>query len=427
MSSRNGVFGEMEMELSRGGHWRNWVGNQAFVAGHMASPASEDEISSLVRRATRQGQNVRCSGAGHSFTPIVATSGLLLNLDRYQGVIHTDRNSRQVTVAAGTTIKALASHLKNEGLSLLNQGDIDSQTTAGAFATGTHGTGIALGNLSSNVVGMRIVTPDGSILKVDGRENIELLHATQVNLGLFGVVSEITLTVTESYNLRERLSREDFETCMEMHDELARQHRHFCFWWCPTRASRELYGFPDTAQVSRSSRDYDVCEVRVLDATTEEPSVKSAFERVGHNSEIFPQEYAPNFHELEYAVPAIYGKQALREIRELMLTKHMDCIFPVEYRFTAGDPAWISPFHNQDSVTISCSGDPKGADYWPFLRDVDRILREFGSRPHWGKLHFTNREDVDRLFPKASAFRELRRDIDPEGFFLNDHLSTLFR
>jgi D-arabinono-1,4-lactone oxidase len=41
-------------------------------------------------------------------------------------------------------------------------------------------------------------------------------------------------------------------------------------------------------------------------------------------------------------------------------------------------------------------------------------------------LHFTNRDDVDRLFPKAAAFRELRRSVDPEGFFLNDHLRTLF-
>ena len=65
-------------------------------------------------------------------------------------------------------------------------------------------------------------------------------------------------------------------------------------------------------------------------------------------------------------------------------------------------------------------------DYWPFLKVVDDILRQCGSRPHWGKLHFTQREDVDRWFPKAEAFRQLRRSVDPNGYFLNDHLRTLF-
>jgi FAD/FMN-containing dehydrogenase len=50
---------------------------------------------------------------------------------------------------------------------------------------------------------MRIVRPDGSILEVSDRTDADLLHATQVNLGLFGVVSQITLQVMDSYNLHE--------------------------------------------------------------------------------------------------------------------------------------------------------------------------------------------------------------------------------
>jgi FAD/FMN-containing dehydrogenase len=414
------------MEIPRGGHWRNWVGNQSFVASHMAAPSSEEELAALMKEATGQGLNVRCSGSGHSFTPIVATSGMLLSLKDYQGVLHVDRGANRVTVAAGTKINAITQHLKRAGFSLSNQGDIDSQAIAGALATGTHGTGTTLGNLSSQVVGMRIVRPDGSILEVSDRTDVDLLHATQVNLGLFGVVSQITLQVMDSYNLHERIWREDFDACMEMHDELAARHRHFSFFWCPKSESRHLYCLPDTSQASNSAKDYDVCEVKVMDITSEMQPSESPFEKIAYSSEVYPIEYVPNFHELEYAVPASYGKQALCEIRELILTKHTDCIYPVEYRFTAADPAWISPFYEQNSVTISCSGGPNGVDYWPFLRDVDDILRRYGSRPHWGKLHFTNRDDVDRLFPKAAAFRELRRSVDPEGFFLNDHLRTLF-
>lgn len=414
------------MQLEPGGHWRNWVGNQSFVARHKGMPGSEDELAAMVSTATRQGLNVRCAGSGHSFTPVVATSGLLLSLEKLAGLRHVDHGRRQVTVAAGTRIHDVGQALKKIGLSLANQGDIDSQALAGALLTGTHGTGITLGNLASQVVGMRLVQPDGSILEVSNARDPDLVRACRVSLGLLGVVSSITLQAMPSYNLRERVWRDDFETCMSRHDDLAKNHRHFAFFWCPVEASRQLYCLDDTSAISSTRNVDDVCEMKVMDITEDEPSALSgSFERIAYSSDIYPIEYVPNFHELEYAVPVGHGKAALREVRDLMLTKHKDCIYPVEYRFTAGDPGWISPFYEQDSVTISVSGGP-GRDDWGYLTDVDAILRRYGSRPHWGKLHFCNRDDVTTLYPRAEAFRALRRRLDPEGAFLNDHLRQMF-
>jgi FAD/FMN-containing dehydrogenase len=410
-------------QLKQGGHWRNWVGNQAFVAHSSAAPQSEDELSSLVRTATGQGLNVRCAGSGHSFTPVVETSGLLLSLKGYSGIVSVDESRKRVTVKAGTTINALGKELKSLGLSMVNQGDIDSQAIAGAFTTGTHGTGARLGNLASSIVGTRLVQPDGSVVVVD-ESNPDLLLASRVHVGTLGIMSEITLQVMDSYNLHEKLWRADFDECMEQHDQLAADHRHFGFFWCPVPESRDLYCLPDTASTSGSGRTSDVCEMKIMDITEEAP-MERGFEKIAYSSEIYPIEYVPNFHELEYAVPVVHGKDAVKAVRRLMLDKHPTCIYPIEYRFTAGDPAWMSPFHEQDSITLSVSGEP-GTDYWQYLKDVDDILREYGSRPHWGKLHFLTGEDVTDLYPKAEAFRALRRKFDPEGRFLNDHLTQLF-
>jgi hypothetical protein len=94
---------------------------------------------------TAQGLNVRVAGSGHSFTPVALTNGLHLTLANMTGVRHVDHERRRVTAAAGTTINELVRALKVEGLSMINQGDIDSQALAGALTTGTHGTGVALG------------------------------------------------------------------------------------------------------------------------------------------------------------------------------------------------------------------------------------------------------------------------------------------
>lgn len=413
------------MQFEKGGLWRNWVGNQSCVPQYKAAPDSEALLAEMVQSADARDLQIRCAGSGHSFTPVVGTNGLLLSLASLCGVLDVDRERKRVTVAAGTRIGDIGRELKKLGLSLANQGDIDTQAIAGAFTTGTHGTGASLGCLATQIVGLRMVQPDGSILAVDDA-NLDMLHAAQVAVGTLGVISAVTIQATDAYSLREHLWRDDFETCMERHDELAASHRHFGFFWCPTPDSRHLYCLPDTSGAPRTTtrKTADVCEIKVMDVTEAEP-LETPFERVAYSSEIYPIEYVPNFHELEYAVPLKHGKDAIRAVRELMLTKHTNCIYPIEYRFTAGDPAWMSPFHHQDSITLSVSGGP-GIDYWDYLRDVDAILRQFNSRPHWGKMHFLDTEDVSELYPKAGDFRALRRKLDPNGRFLNDHLRMLF-
>ena len=192
------------VRLGAGGHWRNWVGNQSFVARHKGEPASEDELAAMVAQAARENLPVRVAGSGHSFTPVVATGGLLLSLKNMQGVVSADLARKRVTVRAGTKIGDIGRALKAMGLSLANQGDIDTQAIAGALSTGTHGTGIGLGCLSSQAVGMRLVQSDGSILDLDIDADAETMAAAQVSIGMLGVMSTITLQVVAAYNLKEK-------------------------------------------------------------------------------------------------------------------------------------------------------------------------------------------------------------------------------
>src|SRR5271167_1615500 len=170
--------------LGPGGHWRNWVGNQSFIARHIAEPASENELAALVHEAGRQNLPIRVAGSGHSFTPVVATSGLLLSLKTMQGLVSADPDRKRVVVRAGTRIGDIGRALKQIGLSLANQGDIDTQAIAGALSTGTHGTGISLGCLSSQAVGMRLVQPHGSILDVDVDRDPQRMADAQVSIGM---------------------------------------------------------------------------------------------------------------------------------------------------------------------------------------------------------------------------------------------------
>jgi FAD/FMN-containing dehydrogenase len=400
--------------------WTNWVGNQTCRPAERAAPASEDEVATLVAGAARRGMPIRVAGAGHSFTPVVATDGLLLDLGGLGGIRSIDADRRRVVVGPATTIGDFGEPLWAAGLALANQGDIVAQQIAGAVSTATHGSGLRLGSFSSSVRGLRMVTAQGETLEV-GEGEPDLLSAAQVAVGMLGVITELELEVATAYRLRERVERWTWDEAWGSFDELARAHRHYSFFWMPSEDSAALYGLA-TPGVQMTDR----CHVKIYDEVDDSiPDSDEPHQRVGPAHRIYPMVYEPNFHELEYFVPFERGRDALAAMRELMLASLPASVFPMEVRTVGRDDAYLSHSYGRDTVVISVSGTP-GTDYEPYLRDVDRLLGEFDARVHWGKLHFLTREQLLGRYPKAGAFVETRRALDPDGVFLNAHLRPLF-
>jgi FAD/FMN-containing dehydrogenase len=112
-------------------------------------------------------------------------------------------------------------------------------------------------------------------------------------------------------------------------------------------------------------------------------------------------------------------------MRELMRVSLPESVYPLEVRTVGADDAFLSPQHRTATCVISVSGKP-GTDYWDYLRSVDALLADFDARVHWGKLHFLTPERLHRLYPRADDFVATRRELDPTGVFLNDHLRPLF-
>lgn len=410
----------MLTDLSPAKTWTNWVGNQSFTPGFAAEPRDEEEVSALVRSASERGYGVRVAGATHSFTPIVQTDGLLLDLSVLRGVLATDPGRKRATALAGTLIRDFYEPLWSEGLALKNQGDIDTQQIAGAVATATHGSGIRNTCFSGVVRGVRLVTATGEVRDIDESEP-DLLRAAQVSIGMLGVMTRLELEVTDSYRLTEQIDLWPWETVLERWDELVHEHRHFGFFWLPTEESAALYNLTSHDQTMA-----DKCYVKIYDdAAPDQPDSAVEGRRTDRCYRIYPMVYDPNFHELEYFVPLELGPDALSAMRDLMLRSLPDSIYPLEVRTVGPDDAYLSPNYKTATTVISVSGKP-GTDYWGYLRSVDALLSEFSARVHWGKLHFLSPERLGALYPEADTFINLRRELDPGGMFLNDHLRELF-
>jgi FAD/FMN-containing dehydrogenase len=406
-------------DLPAAGQWTNWVGNQSFTPARHATPGSQDEVAALVAEAGAQGMGVRVVGAGHSFTPVVQTDGLLLDLTALSGVTSADPATKRARAWAGTPIHGFYDPLWERGLALRNQGDIDDQHIAGAVATATHGSGIGNTCFSGVVRGVSLVTPDGSIRHI-GEDEPRLLRAAQVSVGTLGVMTELELEVAEAYRLSEQVDVWPWQEVMDRWDELVHGHRHFGFFWMPSEESAALYNIEGHGAMT------DRCYVKIYDeATPDQPDSAEPGRRTDRCYRIYPMVYDPNFHELEYFVALERGPEALGAMRELMLASLPDSVYPLEVRTVGPDVAYLSPNYKTATTVISVSGTP-GTDYWDYLRSVDALLAQFDARVHWGKLHFLTPERLHALYPEADEFIAVRRELDPEGVFLNDHLRPLF-
>ncbi|MHB8647152.1 MAG: D-arabinono-1,4-lactone oxidase [Thermomicrobiales bacterium] len=397
--------------------WTNWSGGVVCRPARLAMPESEDALLALFREAERAGWEMRVAGTGHSFVPLCTSDGVLLSLDGMQGVIETDPAAMQATIWAGTKIHQIGEPLLTADMAMENMGDIDRQSLAGAISTGTHGTGPSLGNISTQVVGLRLLTASGDYLDCAAEREQAVFAAARVSLGMLGIITRITLRVLPAYRLHERTWVASFDECMDNLDALIAATRHFEFFWLPGE---------------------DVCAMKALHPTDaerlEEPETAPAVagrlaryvgpDRVDWSYRILPSERNIRFNEMEFAVPAAHGPDCLREIRQLMREKHPDVTWPVEYRTLHADDIPLSPAADRETVTISIHQDAT-LPYRPFFTDAEAIFRNHHGRPHWGKIHWHSGRDLRDLYPLWNEFHALRERLDPTGRFLNAYLREM--
>jgi FAD/FMN-containing dehydrogenase len=81
----------------------------------------------------------------------------------------------------------------------------------GAVATGTHGSSMRWGSLSSQVRGFQMLLANGSLLELnDPAENLHLWRAASVSVGRLGILTRLTMRIVPQQAVRRSLAEMDF-------------------------------------------------------------------------------------------------------------------------------------------------------------------------------------------------------------------------
>ena len=163
----------------------------------MARARSVEDVQAFVRQHAR----FKVLGTRHCFNGIADSTTQLLSLTEMNQLTSLDAGARSVTVEAGSSYGQLCPVLDAKGFALHNLASLPHISIAGACATGTHGSGVKNGNLSTAVSALEPVTADGAVMTLS-RATAEFSGAV-VNLGALGVVTKVTLDIQPAYAMRQ--------------------------------------------------------------------------------------------------------------------------------------------------------------------------------------------------------------------------------
>lgn len=417
----------------------NWARSYRYRARRLHHPSSVDDLQRVIRTT----DPIRPLGTRHSFNDIADCGGDQVALDAMPALLEVDETARTATVSAGLPYSTVADRLDSAGFGLSAMASLPHISVAGACATGTHGSGDAVGGLATDVVAIEFVDGRGELVRASRADDPDVFPGMVVNLGALGVLTSLTLALVPSYLLAQTVLVDlPARTLIEHFDEIYRStYSVSCFtrWqrgtidqvWLKRRVDADAGGTPQ--------RGSDSVITTVL---SEAPPASGPVNPVpgGDPADCTEQEGVPGpWHERlphfragrrpssgdeiqsEYFVARANAPEAISALFGIG-DELAGALQIGEVRTIASDDLWLSPAYRQDGVAFHFTWTSDEAAVLGVLPTVERALQPFGAVPHWGKVFAAGPEVFRRRYERLPEFADLVRRHDPDGRFRNDFL-----
>lgn len=416
---------------TRGVPRENWSGTLHYHTDHVFQP---EDVAAVVKDVTST-DHLRPLGTRHSFNAIADSTSAQISM---LGLKSVEVNATAHTVRAGAGIRLgdLAIELDKQGWALHNLPSLPHISLAGCISTGTHGSGIHNGNISTAVREIEFVGADGKEHKLSRAHDPATFPGAVVALGALGVITHLTVDIQPRFDVAqviyENLSFDTLESHLTEIMGAAYSVSLFTHWqgnkadqvWMKHRvAPGAKPPMPATFHCATLA-DRKVHPVgRETDATpcTEQGgSIGPWYERLPH----FKLAFTPSVgHEIqtEYFVPLDNGYQAIRAVETLRdrITPHL---LVTELRTIAADDLWLSMAYERPSLAIHFTWKPEEAAVQELLPLIEDKLGPFDPRPHWAKVFKISKDKLQRTYVRSGDFHKLVQTYDPEGKFANEFL-----
>ncbi|MGG1678716.1 FAD-binding oxidoreductase [Neobacillus sp. NRS-1170] len=165
-------------------------------------PQTEEEIAAILQYANEHGKKVCVEGGGtkRGFGGLTESADILLSLTNYTGIVEHVVGDMTLTVKAGTKFMELQEYLAQYNQKISLDPHCPTSATMGGIVASNDSGPKRLGYGSSRdvVIGLRIIYPDGKVIRSGGRvvKNVAGYDMNKLfigSMGTLGVISEVTV------------------------------------------------------------------------------------------------------------------------------------------------------------------------------------------------------------------------------------------
>ena len=449
----------------------NWAGNYQYSTDRLLLPQSIEEVQKAVKSCAK----LTALGARHSFNGIADSRQNQISLKQLDQMV-LDPKSRTVTVGAGVTYGKLAPYIDGLGFAVHNLASLPHVSVAGACATATHGSGSKIGNLSTAVSALELVTADGEVITLSREKDGDRFLGAVVALGGLGVVTKVTLDVQPTFQVRQVVYENLSLSQLEHHlDDIFlsgysvslftdwQNHRATQVWIKRRVEPGATFEFaPEFYGAKLATQKLHPLAGHSAENCTEQLGIPGPwYERLPH----FRMNFTPSSGaelQSEYFVPRDRGYEAILAVEKLrdQVGPHSPSLlwcpllpprvagapwlglfrflvsslpppfsfgpslFLRELRTIDADDLWMSTCYKRPSMTIHFTWKPEWPAVKQLLPQIEAALAPFDARPHWAKLFTMPPSRLKSLYAKLPEYQDLLKHYDPRGKFRNEFLDT---
>lgn len=170
-----------------------------------------EQLEAILREAKERNWKVSIAGSRHSQGGhTYYDGGVVLNMKDFDRVLALDRDRKTITVEAGATWDDVQRYINPYGLAVKVMQSSYIFTIGGTMSANAHGRDLDKTSFVETVLSFHLMLPDGSIVNVSRTENPELFRLVIGGYGMFGVILDATLQLTDDAVLERRAAVIDY-------------------------------------------------------------------------------------------------------------------------------------------------------------------------------------------------------------------------
>jgi FAD/FMN-containing dehydrogenase len=158
------------------------------------------QIAELIKSARNTGRKISIAGAQHTMGGhTIYPDGILLDM-KAMNHLHVDTVNNVLTAGSGATWAEVIPYLDKSGKSVAIMQSNNSFTVGGSISANCHGWSPNLPPIVSSLVSFRMINAEGKLVRCSRLENAELFSLVPGGYGLFGVIIDAQLSITDNIN-----------------------------------------------------------------------------------------------------------------------------------------------------------------------------------------------------------------------------------